>query len=320
MPLSNEKKASTGMVVLAFAILYIVWGSTYFFIRVAIQHIPAFLMASMRYTIAGSIMLLWCIIRGEKVFVWKDIKPSIISGLLLLFVGNGAIVWVEQYLSSSFVAVLTAAAPIWFVLLDKRNWEINFKSKETVIGLIIGFIGVILLFSENASRVITSSGNKIEIVALVILLIGSISWSAGSLYSKYKSTGPSTSVNSAWQMLAAGFSFIPCSYIDHEWSNFHWSQVTSSSWFAVLYLVTMGSLAGYSAFIWLLKVRPATQVSTHAYVNPLVAVLLGVFFAGEKLTMIQVSGLAIILTSVLLVNLAKYRKHNVHLPTRAKTA
>ncbi|MBS1935016.1 MAG: EamA family transporter, partial [Bacteroidetes bacterium] len=219
-----------------------------------------------------------------------------------------------------FVAVLTAAAPIWFVVLDKRNWEVNFKSKETVIGLIIGFIGVILLFSDNASHVISSSGNKSEIVALIVLIIGSVSWSAGSLYSKYNSTGPSTSVNSAWQMLAAGFTFIPCSYINHEWNDFHWSQIAASSWFAVAYLVTMGSLAGYSAFIWLLKVRPATQVSTHAYVNPLVAVLLGVFFAGEKMTAIQFIGLAIILTSVLLVNLAKYRKQSIHVSTRAKAA
>jgi drug/metabolite transporter (DMT)-like permease len=312
MSSSTEKKAPVLMVVVAFATLYIVWGSTYFFIRVAIQHIPALLMASMRYTIAGSLMLLWCVIRGEKLFVWKDMWPAIISGLILLFIGNGAIVWVEQYLASSFVAVFAAAAPIWFVILDKRNWEINFKSKETVIGLVIGFIGVLLLFSENASHVLSASGNKIQIVALGVLLVGSMAWAGGSLYSKYNSTGPSNSVNSAWQMLAAGIAFIPCSYISGEWHRFHWQQVTSTSWLAVLYLITLGSLAGYSAYVWLLQVRPATQVSTHAYVNPLVAVLLGVFFAGEKMSGLQITGLAIILISVLLVNLAKYRKvkHN----------
>jgi drug/metabolite transporter (DMT)-like permease len=114
-------------------------------------------------------------------------------------------------------------------------------------------------------------------------------------------------VNAGWQMLAAGVAFIPASLISGEWRHFDWQGVPMSSWLAVFYLVTMGSLAGYSAFVWLLQVRSATQVSTHAYVNPVVAVLLGVFFADEKMSPMQLLGLAIILISVLLINLAKYR-------------
>ena len=112
-------------------------------------------------------------------------------------------------------------------------------------------------------------------------------------------------------MLAAGIAFIPLSFASGEWKHFHWQQVTNDSWAALLYLVTMGSLAGYSAYVWLLQVRPATQVSTHAYVNPVVAVLLGIFLANEKMTVLQIGGLTIILTSVLLVNLAKYRKERL---------
>src|SRR5580704_4492404 len=140
-----NKEAPTIMVVFAFAIVYLVWGSTYFFIRVAIQHIPALIMAFLRFFVAGSLLLISCAIKGERLFVWKDIKPAIVSGLLMLGIGTGAIVWVEQYLPSSFVAVLAAASPIWFVVLDRKKWNINFKSRETVIGLLIGFIGVFLL-------------------------------------------------------------------------------------------------------------------------------------------------------------------------------
>lgn len=150
-------------------------------------------------------------------------------------------------------------------------------------------------------------GHNWAMIALAVLIFGSISWAAGSLYSKYRSAGNSNAVNAGWQMFAAGFVFIPASLFSGEWSHFQLTEVPLSSWLAIAYLVTMGSLAGYSAFVWLLQVRPATQVSTHSYVNPVVAVLLGVLFAGEHLSFIQLLGLMVILASVLLINLAKYR-------------
>ena len=316
----SNKPVSALRVVIAFAIVYIVWGSTYFFIRLSVQHIPPMLVGCMRFLIAGLLMLLWCGVTGEKVFVWKDMKPAIVSGLLLLFFGNGALIWSEQYLPSSLAAILLASGPIWFVVLDRRKWQENFRSRETILGLLVGFAGVILLFGERlmhslaaagagsaASGAVPDTGSHWQTIALLVLLLGSISWAAGSLYAKYRSSGNSNSVNAGWQMLAAGVAFIPASLIRGEWAHFHWQDVPLSSWLSVFYLVTMGSLAGYSAFVWLLQVRSATQVSTHAYVNPVVAVLLGVFFADEKMSPMQLLGLAIILISVLLINLAKYR-------------
>jgi drug/metabolite transporter (DMT)-like permease len=138
-------------------------------------------------------------------------------------------------------------------------------------------------------------------------MIGAISWSGGSLYSKYKSTGSAT-VSSAWQMLVAGIAFAIGSLINNEWSSFQPAAISSTAWLSVSYLIIMGSLAGYSAYVWLLQVRSATQVSTYAYVNPVVAVLLGTIFAGEHMSVLQISGLAVILTSVLLINLSKYRQ------------
>jgi drug/metabolite transporter (DMT)-like permease len=210
-------------------------------------------------------------------------------------------------LASSLVAVLVSSAPLWFVVLDKPKWKENLTSRSTVIGLIVGFIGVILLFSEQTTKAL-GAGNAYQVIGLIVLIIGAMSWAGGSLYSKYKSTSTSATVNSAWQMLAAGAAFIPSSFFNNELSTFNVHAVSTSSWLSLLYLITMGSLAGFSAYVWLLQVRPATQVSTYAYVNPVVAVLLGVLFAGEHMSALQIAGLAVILLSVLLINLAKYRK------------
>ncbi len=305
--MATKKNISGLMVIIAFAIVYLVWGSTYFFIQQAIQHIPALLMGFMRFTTAGFLLLLWCIIKGENIWQWNQIKHAAIGGILMLFVGNGAVIWAEQSLPGSLVAVLVSAAPLWFVLLDKQKWSVNFKSRETVIGIIIGFIGIVMLFSESIGTALSASTGLFQIISLILLIIGSICWSGGSLYAKYKSTG-STTVNTAWQMFAAGIVFLPGSFLTHELNGFHWQTVTTGSWLSLFYLIIFGSLAAYSAYVWLLQVRPATQVSTYAYVNPVVAVLLGVFLAGEKLNLLQLVGLAIILLSVLLINISKYRK------------
>jgi drug/metabolite transporter (DMT)-like permease len=141
-----------------------------------------------------------------------------------------------------------------------------------------------------------------------MLLIGSISWTAGSLFSKYKGSSSPARVNTAWQMLAAGIAFMPVALIHGEFGGFNWHRVPAQSWLAVLYLIVFGSIAAFSAYVWLLKVKPATQVSTHAYVNPVIAVILGILFAGEHISIVQITGLVVILGSVLLINLAKYRQ------------
>lgn len=295
------------MVIIAFAIVYIVWGSTYFFIAKAIEHIPPFILGALRFITAGLLLMLWCALRKEKLFNRAQIKHAAITGILLLFIGTGAVIWAEKTLPSSLVGVLIASEAIWLVLLDKANWKSNLTNRNTLIGLIIGFAGVVLLFSESAAKMVSQAGGMAAIAGFIVLIIGTISWAGGSIYSKKNSFGSST-VNSAWQMLAAGVVFIPASIVNNEWATFEWQAVPAQSWLSALYLVVMGSLAGYSAYVWLLSVRPITQVSTHVYVNPVVAVLLGVLFAGEHMSWLQVIGLGIILASVLLINLSKYRQ------------
>jgi drug/metabolite transporter (DMT)-like permease len=295
------------MVVLAFAIVYLVWGSTYFFIELSVAHIPPMLVGAFRYLLAGLLMLLYCVFTRKPVFSWPAIRPAAVSGFLLLCGGNGALIWSEQYIPSGLAAILLASGPVWFVLLDRRQWTVNFSSPSTILGLVVGFGGVLLLFWDSLRGGSDARGHDHGMAALAVLVCASISWAAGSLYSKYHSAPVSNAVNTGWQMMAAGLIFLPLSLISGEWTHFEPRAVPWSSWSGIVYLVTMGSLVGYSAFVWLLSVRPATQVSTHAYVNPVVAVLLGAVFNGERLTRLQVTGLAVILGSVLLINLVKYR-------------
>ncbi len=292
----------------AFAIVYLAWGGTYFFIRMSVEHIPPMLVGALRYVIAGVLMLLWCVFTKKKILSWRTIRPAAVSGVLLLVGGNGLLIWSEQYIPSSLAAILLASGPIWFVVLDRSKWRENFHNKATIAGLVVGSVGVLMLFGQKLrGEALQGGGGSREMAALAVLVVASISWAAGSLYSKYKAVGNSNSVNAGWQMMIAGFVFVGCSAATGEFEHFRPREVPLSAWWAIAYLVTLGSLLGYSAFTWLLQVRPATQVSTHAYVNPVVAVLLGVFFGGEKLSWLQLSGLMVILASVLLINLAKYR-------------
>lgn len=306
------KNASPMLVIIAFAIVYIVWGSTYFFIQMAVHGFPPFILGAFRFILAGLIMAAWCLIKGENLFAVRGIKHAIVSGVLLLFFGNGIIIWVEQSMPSAMVAITVSSAPLWFVLLDKPKWAENFRSKSIITGMLIGLAGVILLFSEQISKIFSMpESTPVKMSSMILLLFGAIAWAGGSLYSKYKPAQGSIIVISTWQMLAAGIAFIPGILIRGEFNGFQLQEVPYESWMSLIYLVIMGSIAGFSAYVWLLQVRSAMQVSTYAYVNPVVAVLLGVFFANEKITGIQIVGLVIILGSVLLINMAKYRREKL---------
>jgi drug/metabolite transporter (DMT)-like permease len=308
---SKSNNPSTIFVVIAFAIVYVVWGSTYFFIQMAVHGFPPMLMGALRFFTAGILLLIWCRIKGDKLWVKKDIITSGISGLLMLFVATGIVIWAERTLPSAMVAILVSANPIWFVILDKVNWNINLKNKTTVAGLILGFAGVIMLFGEAISKSLSGAISHAQLTGLVLLLAGPIAWSAGSLYSKKRGSDAPARVNTSWQMIIAGLAFIPAALFNHEFQSFHFAQVPLQSWLAIGYLIIFGSIGAYSAYVWLLKVRPATQVSTHSYVNPVIAVLLGTLFAHENISGLQIFGLVIILLSVLLVNMTKYGKFSL---------
>lgn len=308
MAQSINKPASPVLVIIAFATVYIVWGSTYFFIQMAIHGIPPLLLGALRFFTAGMLMLIWCIIKGDKIFIKNSIVTSAIVGVFLLVGGNGAVIWVEQKLPSAMVAIMVSSAPIWFVLLDRQNWGVNLKNRSTIAGLVIGFAGVILLFGEQVNAMFAGGSVNSKLPGLLLLIFGSVAWSSGSLYSKHHPSKGSAAVNVAWQMIIAGLVFVPGSLLNHEFDHLQWSQIPMQAWLALVYLIVFGSIAAFSAYVWLLQVQPATQVSTYAYVNPVIAVILGILFAHEHVSLLQIGGLITILGSVLLINLSKYRK------------
>src|ERR1700749_2151813 len=166
MAAESGRVPSAMKVAASFTTVYLVWGSTYFFIRLSVEHIPPMLVGAFRYVPAGSLMLVWCLITRENIFSWRVIRPAVVSGLLLLLGGNGLLIWAEQYMPSSLAAILLASGPIWFVVLGRGKWRENFRSKAPVAGLIVASIGVLLLFGERvlseAGELGTKGGNKKE--------------------------------------------------------------------------------------------------------------------------------------------------------------
>ena len=302
----GSKEPSKILLFSAFAALFIVWGSTYLGIMIAIKSIPPFFMLGARFFIAGFLLFSYCLIRGEKAPSIKLFSTIGIGGVLMLFMGNGAVTWSEQYLPSGLAAIVVATVPLWFVLFDKRNWKFNFSNKLIVIGFITGFAGVLLLFAGKGD--LSFYGNQLKLVSFFVLIAGTIGWAVGSLYSKYKEVDVSVTMKAAVQMLAAGIVAIMAGFITSEQERFSISNVAFTSVLALLYLIVMGSLVTYMAYIWLLSVRPASLVGTYDYVNPIVAVFLGWLIAGEAITNYQVIALVVILCGVILVNFAKDKR------------
>jgi drug/metabolite transporter (DMT)-like permease len=311
MNLIRTKAPSSFSVIMAFLTVYIVWGSTYFFISRALhgpQGFPPFLLGAIRFITAGLLMMLWAIWKKENLLDWETIRLAAISGFLILFIGNGVVIVVEQYVGSAWVAIIISAAPLWYVVYDKPHWRENFSSKSILTGLFLGLIGIFLLFLPNISSAYNTDHNPYETIALLAVIIGSMSWVVGSLYAKYRKTQAPASVNTSWQMFFAGLYFLIGAGITGEFKTFHPLSISVEAWFSLGYLVIFGSILAYSCFVWLMEVRSPAQVSTYAYVNPVVAVLLGVFLASEHVNTLQVTGLLVILISVLLINLNKYLK------------
>jgi len=302
-PVLSPKNPSKALVITAFALLYIIWGSTYLGILIAVKSMPPFLMAGTRFVIAGVLLYAWCRFKGEALPDIKSIGHISFSGILLLFIGNSGLVWVEQYLPSGFAAIVIATTPLWFVILDKRLWKFHFANKPIIIGLLIGFAGVLSLFAGKSD--IHFSDNKMQLISFFVLVLGSISWASGTLYSKYKKANGSNAMKAAIQMMAAGLVASATSISTGELHHFSWNNVSVEAIMAVAYLITFGSLIGYMSFVFLMSVRPPSIVGTYAYVNPVVAVFLGWLFAHEQITWHQVIALAIILTGVIIVNFSK---------------
>jgi len=288
-------------VILAFAAVYFIWGSTYLGIRVAVETIPPFTMAGSRALVAGTLLYLWSRSRGAekpKAIHWRG--ATVVGGFLLLG-GNGLLSWAEQRVPSGVSALLIGSVPLWMVLLE---WLWHSGPRPTVgivFGLVVGFAGLGFLVAPGK----LGNSSAVNLSGAGVLLLAAFFWAIGSLYSRRAPLPASKLLGAAMEMFGGGALLLIVGAAIGEWRHFEFAHVSVHSAIAWLYLSIIGSLVAFTAYVWLLKATTPARVSTYAYVNPVVAVFLGWAFANEPITTRTMSAaLAIIVAVVIIVTRA----------------
>jgi drug/metabolite transporter (DMT)-like permease len=297
------------VVIIAFAALYLIWGSTYLGIRFSIETIPPFLMAGARFVLAGMIMYAIAWSQGISESNWRNWRTSLIIGACLLLGGNGGVTISEKYIDSGLAALIVAIVPVYIVLL---GWLTGMAPRPTPVmwmGLAGGFLGVGTLFGPGLH--VHSTTGRNPAIGISILLITSFIWSAGSLYSRVAKHAASPFLTAAQQMICGGILLLVAGIITGELPRFHPGSVSLLSLGSFIYLVLIGAVVGYTAYIWLLRHCDPAKVATYAYVNPIVAVLLGTLFAGETVTVRTLIAAALIIGSVALIITAQQLRARV---------
>jgi drug/metabolite transporter (DMT)-like permease len=301
-----------GRVIAAFAAVYIIWGSTYLAILFAIETLPPFLMAGVRFLVAGAAVHMVLRARGAAAPPRSLWRSALIVGALLLLGGNGAVVWAEQHVPSGVAALLVATVPCWMVLLEWLRPGGVRPTFAVVLGLVLGTAGIIILIGPDAL-----GAGRVDPIGAGVLALGSLSWATGSIYSRSIRIPATPLLFTGMQMLAGGACLTAFGLLLGEAGEVDLGAVSARSALALLYLILFGSLIGYTAYIWLLRVSTAAKVATYAYVNPVVAVLLGWLFAGEALTTRMMLAAAVIVTGVAVITA---RRRNGARPAPAASA
>src|SRR6266568_154962 len=294
-------------IITAFAALYLIWGSTYLGILFAIQSIPPFLMAGARFLLAGLIMFAIARTQGPLRSTWAEWRTSLIVGACLLLGGNGGVTISEKFIESGLASLIVATVPIYITLL---GWLAGMTPRPQPLvwfGLAGGFAGVALLLGPA----LRFSGNGHPAIGMSILLVGSFLWSAGSLYSRTAKHAASPFLTAAQQMICGGLLLLLAGIVTGETRQFHPGSMSALSIASFAYLVIIGAVIGYTAYIWLLRHCAPAKVATYAYVNPVVAVLLGAAFAGETLSRRALVAASLIIGSVAMVITAQQLRARV---------
>jgi drug/metabolite transporter (DMT)-like permease len=298
-------------VITALGAVYVVWGSTYLAIRFAIETLPPFLMAGTRFLVAGALLYAWSRRRGTPRPTRGQWRAAVIVGGLLLTCGNGGIVYAERLAPSGVVALLVGTVPLWMALLDWLRPGGVRPTLGVVIGLICGFVGIVLLVSPSQL-----GGGGVNPFGVGVVLVAAVGWAAGSLYSRSGRLPTAPLMSTAVEMLAGGALLIVVGTLTGEWSHLRLSAVSPRSALGLVYLITFGSLVGFTAYIWLLRTVSASLASTYAYVNPVVAVFLGWAFDAEPLTVRTLLAAAVIVGGVVVISTFQVRA-NGHAHKRA---
>ncbi len=285
--------------------LYIVWGSTYLAIRFSVETIPPFLHAALRFLISGAILYIWRRAAGDPAPTAGNWKSTAIVGAALLLGGNGLVAWAEQSVPSGIAALMISTSPFWLVLFEALRAGGTRPTWQAVVGLIAGFGGVFILIGPAE---ITGTEASYNTFGIILLLFAPLFWSMGSIYAKGADMPKSTLLSTGMQMLTGAVALFIVSLAKGELNGFSFGQVSLRSWLGLTYLITFGSLVGFVSYGWLLHNAPISLMSTYAYVNPVVAVLLGSLLADEPLNGRILVATAIIIGSVIFINSARQFK------------
>ena len=287
---------------LALFALYIVWGSTYFGIKVAIETIPPFLQAGIRFFISGLILMIWQLAAGSKVPTRKQWVSTAIIGTLLLLGGNGLVSWAEQFIPSGIAAIIIGSIPMFLVIAEAIRPGGVRPTWRAIIGLLIGFAGIFILVGPAE---ISGSKAQLNPFGVIALLSACVLWATGSIFSKTADLPQSSLMTTGAEMLTGSIGLFIVALLSGESNGWSIAGISARSAYGLAYLITVGSLIGFGSYIWLLQNAPISLVATYAYVNPIVAVLLGNWLGNEPLEPHIWIATAIIIGSVIFINTSR---------------
>jgi drug/metabolite transporter (DMT)-like permease len=299
----------TWKALLAFAIIYFVWGSTFLAIRVGVREVPPFLLAAIRFSVAGIVLYGWMVARGERSPSGRQWMSVSILALLIFVFDYGLLFWAEQRVPSGVAAVMMATIPVFMALAEIIFLKTQRLTARLALALLIGIGGVAVLMSHSLKL----GGAAIDSVGAIALIFAAISWAVSSVLTRMLPLPPSKVMSSGAQMLAGGVLLSLAAGALGEFRNFHPTEVSRGAWLALLYLIVAGSIIGFTAYVWLIHHESPTKVGTYAYVNPVVAVLVGYFLGGEALGTRTILGTLFVLVSVALITTTRSK------PSAAKT-
>ena len=302
--MATEPRPATWKILLAFAIIYFVWGSTFLAIRVGVREVPPLILAAIRFSIAGLALYAWVSARGEKQPTAREWRSASLLGLVIFVFDYGLLFWSEQRVPSGVAAVMLATIPVFMALSEIIFLRTQRLTLRLVSALLIGIAGVAVLMAHSLNL----GGAPVDKLGAIALIFASISWSIASIFSRKLPLPPSKLMSSAAQMLTGGIFLTILAAALGEFHNFHPSAVSRAVWLSLLYLIVAGSIIGFTAYVWLLHHESPTKVGTYAYVNPIVAVLVGYFLGGEELTTRTILGSLCILVSVIVITTMPAKK------------
>ena len=304
--MTSTARPATWKLLLAFAIIYLVWGSTYLAIRIGVREIPPFLMAGLRFTVAGLAMWAWMRGTGTPSPTLREWRDATVLGTLMFLIDYACLFWAEQRVPSGIAAVILAMIPVCITLLEIIFLRTQRLSLRLALGLAVGIIGVVVLTNPWAS----SGEASINRGGVIALLVSCCGWSIGTIVTQRLTLPASKPMSAAAQMLSGGIQLLVLAAVTGEFTHFRAQNISASAWLSLVYLIIAGSIIGYTAYVWLLHYESPTRVGTYAYVNPVVAVILGSTLGGEVMGRRTIAGTALIVISVIAITTIKRKQSN----------